>query len=387
MLENIKSSNLVSVSRFVKRLSLCYVPDISKFSGAEKASLHRRVFNTSLRAKRCYTVRKLPAYLIEEKSRLASMDMRGAVTAADSLSQGMIKKSGDINIQLFQVLLKAYQAAPPVLLSSASQSPLAALTERGASAEPGAPEVISLGGEIKTLLSAYQGRLISEQNWQALSLMSVHFSIMGQLLLEGLEEAERILLTPYIRFVQDCMIMPWSRLLSAIVEQKTDTLVTALVEHMLAQLSSISMAVYVRWNQSHGDDSGLLSSQDVLVRELMAFQLYLWTNLLEGSLQDFEKELLLVNVRSAKPSGVPRMMTLEVAQLLVEDMLARLSADEKELAFPYLAKLLETLQRHDVAAQTPGPTSEQHTSQFSAPAKRRLSLRPFARFSQTRALG
>ncbi len=156
-----------------------------------------------------------------------------------------------------------------------------------------------------------------------------------------LTPAEKVLLCPYFKFVEEYVAVPWVRVCCAAAKHQIGSPAFTLVEQMFPMASEISSTVYCQLLQllpNHRSKRGGLGHPDVAhscLRDLDMFQAYLWLCVLEESLKPMEQELMPLCVMVMSSVGVEWEMTDQWKRLLVDEIESRVQPEHKPLLLNY----------------------------------------------------
>ena len=173
-------------------------------------------------------------------------------------------------------------------------------------------------------------------------------------MLETLTHPERILITPYFKFIEEQVALPWQRVCAAAASHPLSSPAFTLVEQMLPQSQEIAETVYLRLahcHSHHRSRRGGLSHPGIrhsTIRDLEMFQAYLWLCVLEGSLVPVEQELVELCVMVMTGVGVSWELIQQFIQVLFDEVLDRVSSEQKCLLLPYTQEMLKAFKKEQV---------------------------------------
>jgi hypothetical protein len=180
---------------------------------------------------------------------------------------------------------------------------------------------------------------------RAIGFVSMQFHYTGQTLLGWLSTAERMMMEPYFKVMDDHLYMPLKAAYEAAAQHDYNAPVLQAVRHLLPQSTKIAHAVCLQVSRQHPryqSYNGLLTSPTVKIssiRDVEMFQVYLCLCALEDSLLSVQRELF--------PLCVMLYPKLRVSWQLVQDMLTaigwemrdRLPPEAVAAFLPYLQAL------------------------------------------------
>lgn len=209
----------------------------------------------------------------------------------------------------------------------------------------GIPEITELAYSLEPVLLVFQEQHVISRDWRSLGFMTTQLNFTNQLILKKLTPTEKILLTPYLKFVEEQVAMPWQRVCAAAVKYEIDSPELKLIEQMILATPKIAESVYqqlVELLPNHHSRRGELSKADVkhsCLRDLNMFQAYLWLCFLEKSMTSIETELLPLCVMVVEGVGIQWEMTEKWCQILTETIISHLNTEQKKLLCPYLQQM------------------------------------------------
>jgi hypothetical protein len=203
-------------------------------------------------------------------------------------------------------------------------------------------ELEELSYELEPTLLVFQEQHIISKDWRALGFMTTQLNFSNKLILKKLAPAEKALLTPYLKFVEEQVAMPWQRVCIAAAKYNLDSPVLLLVEQMLPLAEDIAQTVYRRLIQllpNHRSRRGGLTDPEIThscIRDLNMFQAYLWLCLLEKSITPITQELLPLCLMVMEGVEIQWEMTQQWCEVLVQELLNRVTPEQKDLLLPYV---------------------------------------------------
>lgn len=205
----------------------------------------------------------------------------------------------------------------------------------------GIPAIEELAYALEPILMVFQEQHLLSRDWRALGFMTTQLNFSNKLILKKLTLAEKVLLTPYLKFVEEQIAMPWQRVCAAAAKHKLDSPMLTLVQQMLPVSGDIAQSVYNKLLEllpNHRTLRGELSDLEVThscLRDLNMFQAYIWLCLLEESLLPLEKELLPLCEMVVQGVEILWEMTEKWCQLLADEMMIRVNPEQQHLLQPY----------------------------------------------------
>jgi hypothetical protein len=239
----------------------------------------------------------------------------------------------------------------------------------------GMPAVYELAYALEPTLLIFQEQHIASKDWRALGFMTTQLNFTNKLITKKLEPSERILLAPYLKFVEEQVAIPWQRVCAAGAYYTPSSAEFRLVEEMLPQAPSIAQAAYKRLLEllpDYRSRRGHLDDEDIAhscIRDLSMFQAYLWLCLFEKSVVSVQQELLPLCAMVVEGVNIKWELTEKWWQVLTEEIFSRITPQAQELILPYTQQIQELfwMGRHRLGYQedTASNASNASSNDFS----------------------
>ncbi|MBD2775924.1 hypothetical protein [Iningainema tapete] len=216
----------------------------------------------------------------------------------------------------------------------------------------GIPAVEELAYGLEPILMIFQEQHIVSKDWRALGFMTTQLNFSNSLILRKLAPAEKVLLAPYLQFVEEQVAMPWQRVCAAAAKYELDSPVFILVEQMLSAVGEIAQAAYQRLVElfpHHRSRRGGLNDLSIThscLRDLVMFQAYILLCFLEESLTPIEVELLPLCVMVVEGVDIKWEMTEKWCQVLAWEIEIRLNPEQSSLLLPYVHQMQQLFFAH-----------------------------------------
>ncbi len=348
MLVTTKLAKNTSVERLVKLWAERYVPDLSTFSSQQGRLVVSELVGAASSKGRTQTVAKL-SQLVEIHCKCAGIQTSVLFSYIPNIvnlteSQGIARTAG----QVYEKALKIYQeqslpsaflvSLPQVEAIDFSTDAFRSLLKLGL--EP--PVVQQLATALEPVLEQFQEQHLSAADRRTLGFMSTQFHLSSKLLLDRLTLPEQLLVSPYFKFIEDQVCIPWQRVCAAAANYSPDSPALTLVEQLLLASRKIASIVYQQATQlfpNYRSRRGRLTDPGVKassLRDIEMFQAYLCLCVLEQSMAAVERELYPLCVLVYPAVGVTRQLVEQMLKLLGVEILARLSPENKSLLLPYI---------------------------------------------------
>jgi hypothetical protein len=350
MLVSSELSQASTVHHLVNIWADRYLPNLSILSRGIDPDIRARLREAVTAAGRAQTAAKLPPPLVEDTCKLAAVrvkEMYDHLPKVCDLLEAL--RLAQFSSRVYLQLLEVYQA------SSDAVKPLPE-TPRIPSGDAflsawGIPKIDTLASTLEPLLLEFQEQYVVSKDWRTLGFITTQINFSNALLLEQLTPAEQVLITPYFTFLEEQVALPWQRICAAAEKWDAAAPEFILVKQMLPRVPEIARAAYLKLSHSfpgYSSRRGRLTDSSIkhsCLRDFSMFQAYLWLCLLQGSLRTIEQELVALCVMVLECVDVPWEMTLQGTHVLIDEIQARLSPDQKKLVEPYTTGLLQAFQQ------------------------------------------
>jgi len=347
MLRNTTLINNTSVERLAKLWAERYVPDLSTFSSSRSYFAFSELLEAASPEGRAQTVAKLQR-MVEINCKCAGIQTNVIFSYIPNVvslteSQGIARVAS----QVYQKVLEIYQQqlTLPALLSAIPPRETVDLSTDAfkSSIMPrlSLSEVKHLATAIELILLELQSQHLSASDRRTIGFMSTQFHLSAKLVLERLTAPEQLLLSPYFKFVEEQVCIPWQRVCAAATLHELNSPILALVQKLLPASQDIAKQVYNQAAQlyhNHRSRRGKLSDPAVRsssIRDIEMFQGYLWLCALEENMTAVEEELLPLCIMVFPSINVSWELVEQLLPLLVAEIQKRLSLDEMSLLLPY----------------------------------------------------
>ncbi len=347
MLKSTKLVNKASVESLSQIWADRYVPDLSTLSLQNSQCAVSELVEAASPEGRVQTIAKL-SRSVEINCKCAGIQTSVLFSYIPNIvnlteSQGIARAAG----QVYEKVLEVYQVqSPPPALQVAnpqaetidfSSNVQASSTKLGLSVS----EVKQLATVLEPVLLQFQEQHLSSPDRRAVGFLSTQFHLSSKLVLNRLTLPEQVLVSPYFKFIEEQVCIPWQRVCAAAAKHELDSPYLALVQQLLPKSQDIAEAVYqraVRFYSNHRSRRGGLSNREVklsTVRDLQMFQGYLSLCVLEQSMASVQDELLPLCIMVFPSVDVSWKLVKQMTRLLMDEVLARVSNEYKSLLVPY----------------------------------------------------
>jgi len=203
------------------------------------------------------------------------------------------------------------------------------------------PAVEELAYALEPILIVFQEQHVVSKDWRSLGFMTSQLNFTNQLILKKLTPAEQALLTPYLKFVEEQVAMPWQRVCFNAVNYELDSPQLKLVEQMMPAAPEIAQSVYRQLTEllpNSRSRRGKLTDRGIThscSRDLNMFQAYILLCFLEQSLTPIEQELIPLCAMVVEGVEIKWELTEKWCEVLASEIESRLDSQQKELIKPY----------------------------------------------------
>lgn len=203
------------------------------------------------------------------------------------------------------------------------------------------PAVEELAYALEPILIIFQEQHVASKDWRSLGFMTSQLNFSNKLMIKKLTTAEKVLLAPYLKFVEEQVAMPWQRVCSHAAYYELNSPELKLVEQMMPAAPEIAQSVYRqliellpnnRSRRGKLTDAGISHSCH---RDLNMFQAYVILCFLEKSMAPIEQELIPLCAMVVEGVEIKWELTQKWCEVLASEMESRLDSQQKDLFVPY----------------------------------------------------
>ncbi|MBR8838973.1 MAG: hypothetical protein DSM106950_34470 [Stigonema ocellatum SAG 48.90 = DSM 106950] len=208
-----------------------------------------------------------------------------------------------------------------------------------------------LADALEPILMALKEQHLACEDWRTIGFMTTQLKFTNKLILNQSTPIEELLLSPYLKFIEEQVAIPWQRVCAAAAKHDLDSPVFSLVEQMLPTAEQIAETVYHQLLElfpKHISRSGLLSTPTVTqssLRDLNMFQAYLWLSVLEQSLLPVEQELVNLCLMVMETVKVKWEVLQKWNQILMDEVINRVQPEQKMILLPYTQGMQQAFYR------------------------------------------
>jgi hypothetical protein len=335
-----------SAERLLKIWAERYLPDASFFLLSDQISTADLTRASSLQG-RTETAQKLKRilYFYSKLAWLRTSELLSEDPNVANLAE--IRFLAQFLSQVFEKILEVYTwQQPPIPLIKSFEFNQSA--QKGAVLTQELPAIYHLAEEFKPVLAQLQQQHVLANNPDILGFTTTQFHFSTEELLKRVTPAERLMLSPYFKFAEEQICIPWQQICAATHRHAADSSVLSFVEKTLAASQAIADTVFQQLLDSYPayeSRRGKLSQPSVrasAVRDIVMFQAYLSLCILEDSMASVEQKLLPL-CRTVFPRvGVTSVFIKRSLQLLVDEIQIRFPSEDLT-PFSIYARQLQAL--------------------------------------------
>ena len=288
---------------------------------------------------RALTVNKIKKTLLGARLQHAGLNASSLYTYINNLFDlRETRRICEYSAPIYEKLTDIYQASIPERITAYSVKQMALLLT---------PNIELLATELEPELLEFQRQILGSRDWRAIGFLTTVLNFNNQFILDKLETPEKVLLEPYLRFVEEHIAIPWQRVCAGAARHSVNAPTFTVIEQNLPSSLETAERVYNKISRSfpqHVSKGGGINHPRVahsFIRDLKMFQNYLWLCLLEHNMTPIEDELIDLCERVMIPLGVNWEMMSLWSKIFVDDMLSHVNPTHKILLFPYAQGLHE----------------------------------------------
>ncbi|RAM52651.1 MAG: hypothetical protein C6Y22_04865 [Hapalosiphonaceae cyanobacterium JJU2] len=329
-----------------------YIPDLSSLSLSQEILLASLTEAVSPEG-RAQTVARLKNNLLDIDSQMAWLQTKSLHNYIPNvLDFNEAKQITDSALIVYKVLLDFYQKqASNTTALITNLSPTFLNLEEIFLAEFGISAIKELTSTLEPTLIAFQEQHMACKDWRTLGFMTTQLKFTNKFILNQITPIEKVLISPYINFIEEQVAIPWQRVCVASAKHDLDSPIFNIVEQMLPLAEDIAHTVYhklVKIFPSHCSRSGSLNSPIVAqssIRDLNMFQAYLWLCVLEESLIPVEQELVDLCVMVMEKLEVKWEILQQWNQILMDEIIHRVKPEYQNVLSPYTQGMILAFDR------------------------------------------
>jgi hypothetical protein len=331
----LKTSEVVktpSVERLLNLWAQRYVPELSLVS-LNNSSSYGSLLEASSAQGRALTATKLKDSILNSNCQMALIQAKSLYSYIPNiLDLNEARRITQFAFRVYKKLLQIYQQQSVTDTSSTVW---------------GIPAIADLAYALEPILMVFQEQHIASKDWRALGFMTTQLNFSNRLIEKKLAPDEKVLLAPYLKFVEEQVAMPWQRVCATAAKYELGSPELNLVEQMMPASCEIAKTVFdklLEWVPDHRSRRGELKEANVThscLRDLNMFQAYIWLCFLNQSIEPLEKELLPLCVMVVEGVGIKWELTEKWCEVLAVEMESRVTQEQKVMLRPYTQGMCE----------------------------------------------
>ncbi|NER78898.1 MAG: hypothetical protein F6K42_04835 [Leptolyngbya sp. SIO1D8] len=339
-------SEIPAVERLANIWSARYLPDLSALPISNDPAVRQQLREAASGGSRTQTAHKLNEKLVEEKCVLAAIRTKELLAHYKVLDLAEAWRLAKFASRIYLTLLEVYQE-PSSIVAMPSKGRLWETYGDTSLATWGMPPIEKLADALEPLFLEFQEKYLRSQDRYFLNFITTQINSSNALLREQLTPVERVLMNPYLKFVEEQVALPWQRVCAAAAKHSPDSPIFMMVEQNMPIVSEISTEVYYQLCElfpNYSSRRGRLNHPEIKhssLRDLDMLQAYLWLCTLEKSLDFVEQELLSIYMMGSGSLEISWRITTKANELLMDKILEQLEFHQKSLLEPYVKGMIE----------------------------------------------
>jgi len=252
--------------------------------------------------------------------------------------------------QVYQVLLKIYEQQPPIAPSKITKlkekigeniNINTQEFEKWVMPELKLPNVKAIARELQPSIDQLREQHLLENGGRTIGFTSTQFHFTTKFIFNQLKLTEQLLLSPYFKFVEEQVCIPWDKVYQATAKHDVTSPELKVVEKLLPASHQIAINIHrkaTEKNPYHVSRRGKLTVPGVKassIRDIEMFQAYLLLCVLEGNMIPIKQRLLPLCVIVFPSINVKWELIEQIVPLLVEEFQLRLDLEEMKVLEPY----------------------------------------------------
>lgn len=351
VLKSVSNFKTLSVEHLLKLWQQRYTKDLFSLY-SEDFSTYSSVIMAALPEGRISTATKLKDTILNSNSQMGWIQTKKLYSYIPNiLDINEARLITEFAFRVYRKLLEIYQqqSFQDTFLSQEFQP-------REISFNLNIPEMDTLAHILEPALMMFQEQYLACKDSRCLAFISTPLNFINKLILNHLEPAEKLLIAPYLIFIEEHVAIPWHRVCAAGAKYKLNSPQLSILKHVFPAASQISESVYHQLLEllpNYQSHRGNLNQPDIThscLRDLDVFQAYIWLCMLEKTLAPIEEELLPICAALVKSIDIQWELTQKWCELLVDKLESFLPAQYEALLQPYTQGMKELFfrERHNL---------------------------------------
>jgi hypothetical protein len=348
MLKTTQTVHTPTVERLLELWAQRYTPDLSPTS-LENTAYYDALRQAASPEGRALTATKLKDNVLDVHCQMAWIQTKNLYAYIPNILD--LKEARLITKFAFRVyrkMLEIYQQQSLNPASGNSTEPSDALSAWEM------PAIEQLAYALEPILLLFQEQHIISKDWGSLGFMTTQLNLSNVLIIKKLTVAEKVLLGPYLKFIEEQVAIPWQRVCAAGAKYELDSPAFTLVEKMMPASGDIAQTVFrklVVLLPNHQSRRGGLREPSIThscIRDLNMFQAYLWLCVLKDSMEPLEQELLPLCKMVVEGVEIKWDMVEQWFNVLGDELISRVNEEQKSLLLPYVKRMREAFLMSDL---------------------------------------
>ncbi|MBT9315603.1 globin family protein [Leptothoe spongobia] len=326
-----------------------YCPDFSSMEATARSITVGEIYESLLVSGRKETATKLNRQFVMQACKLAAIRTKDLYVHFEDLNLKEITNLAQLTSRVYLQLIQLYQLYPPISLVPEWQE--LDLLPKNLGQVFRVKNLLEVADVMEPFVAEFRLQHIISDNWKTLGFMTTQVNLTNMLLLQSLNPVEKALISPYFKFLEEQIVMPWQRMFAASAAAPVPAV--RVVERMLPIIPELSIVTYTHWQQTfpyYYARRGSLEHPEVKhssLRDFSMFQVYLWLSFLQGNLRVVEAELAVFCRIVYGEIGIPWGMTIKGTKLLMEKVLDYLEPHELKFIAPYTSGMVQAFMNSD----------------------------------------
>lgn len=341
MLRSVGDFKTLSVEHLLKLWQQRYTQDLFSLY-SEDFSTYNLVLAAALPEGRISTVTKLNNKILNPNNPtiwIQTKKLYGYIPNVLDINEA--RQITEFAFRVYRKLLEIYQKQSfQKTVASLKSNPNESLTNFNI------PEIDFLVCVLEPVLTMFQEQHLVCKDSRCLSFMSAQLNFTNKLILSHLDPAEKLLLAPYLTFIEEHIAIPWYRVCLGAARYKINSPQVNILKQMFPAASHIAESVYRQLLESPLEDGSYegerhrvnLNQPDIrhsCQRDLTMFQAYIWLCMLEQNFVPIETELLPMCMVLVETFDIEWEFTQKWCELLINKLESFVRPEYKDLLRSY----------------------------------------------------
>lgn len=345
MLKPIRIADTAAANQLIKLWAARYMPDLSILPAEKGQFPITTLVECISKAGRAHTVDRVKR-LLRLNCEMAGLEANSLFSYIPNIvNLAEARYLAGYVEQVYEAVLEAYLEQPPPNRYLQFIDASSTLFSKLALPSLLLPTITRLADTLEPILLQLQNTYLNSGDRRTIGFLTTQFHFSTREVLKQLTPCEQVLLTPYFKFVEEQVCIPWQRVCAAGSRHLASSPELMLVEQLLSNSQQIAEQVYDQTTLQYGHTCsrrGTFTNSNIAastIRDLIMFQGYLWLCVLENSMVAIEEELLPLCQTVFPAIGVRWDLVEYAIQLLTDEIHSRLNTTQLSLLSPYTQAL------------------------------------------------